>query len=206
MFKQGIIQHSNSHFASPAVLVRKKDGSWRLCVDYRRLYQHTIKDRFPIPLIEDLMDELGGSTIFSKLALKSGYHQLRMEVGEEHKTAFKTHVGHFEYLVMPFGLTNAPASFQSLMNYLFHPFLRRFVIIFFYDILIYSPTINARANHLELVFQIIREQKLFLKRDKCCFATGWNTWVISSLRRGCLLTLLSCRLLQIGHNLTISNS
>lgn len=171
MLTQGIIQYSNNPYASPAVLVRKKDGSWRLCVDYRRLNQQTVKDRFPIPLIEDLMDELGGSAVYSKLDLRSGYHQLRMEQGEEYKTAFKTHAGHFEYLVIPFGLTNALASFQALMNHIFHPFLRRFVIIFFDDILIYSPSIEDHVLHLQTVFQVIRDQNLFLKKNKCCFAT-----------------------------------
>jgi hypothetical protein len=171
MMDQGIIQHSNSPFASPTVLVRKKDGSWRLCVDFRRLNSHTIKDRFPIPLIEDLLDELGGSSIFSKLDMKSGYHQLRMAPGEEHKTAFKTHSGHYEYLVMPFGLTNAPASFQALMNHLFAPYLRKFVIIFFDDILVYSQCSADHEIHLEFVFQTLRDNGLFLNRSKCHFAT-----------------------------------
>lgn len=172
MLQQGLIQHNNSPFASPVVLIRKKNGTWRLCVDYRKLNQHTIKDKFPIPLIEDLLDELGGSIIFSKLDLTAGYHQLRMEKGEEHKTAFKTHAGHFEYLVMPFGLSNAPASFQALMHHIFHPYLRRFVIFFFDDILIYSPTLEDHVAHLKLVFQTIRANHLFLRKEKCSFATN----------------------------------
>lgn len=171
MLNQGIIQHSTSTFVSPIVLVRKNDGTWRLCVDYRRLNQSTIKDRFPIPLIDDLMDELGGAIIFLKLDLKSGYHQVRMAPVEESKTAFKTHNGHFEYLVMPFSLSNAPTTFQALMNYIFKPFLRKFIIIFFDDILIYSKIVPDHVTHLTLAFQTIREHSLYLNKHECCFAT-----------------------------------
>lgn len=171
MLHQGIIQHINSPFASLIVLVRKKDGAWRLCVDYWHLNQSIVKDRFPIPLIDDVMDELGGAIIFSKLDLKSGYHQVRMAPGEKSKTNFKTHNGHFEYLVMPFGLSNSPTTFQALMNHIFKPFLRKFIIIFFDDILIYSKSIPDHVTHLTLAFQTIRDHSLLLNKQKCCFAT-----------------------------------
>jgi hypothetical protein len=170
MLMSGLITRSVSPFAAPVLLVKKKDGSWHFCVDYRKLNEITVKNKFHMPVIDEFLNELAGATYFSKLDMASGFHQIRMAQVDEEKTAFKTHHGHFQFRVMPFELTNAPATFQCLMNVVFQHCMRKFVLIFMDDILVYSPTLQAHVVHLQEVFSVLQQHKLYAKRSKCSLA------------------------------------
>ncbi|KAL4022687.1 hypothetical protein IC575_016431 [Cucumis melo] len=141
----------------------------RLCIDYRELNKVTVKNRYPLPRIDDLFDQLQGATVFSKIDLRSGYHQLRIRDGDIPKTAFRSRYGHYEFVVMSFGLTNAPAVFMDLMNRVFKDFLDSFVIVFMDDILIYSKTEAEHEEHLHQVLETLRANKLYAKFSKCEF-------------------------------------
>ena len=165
----GFIRPSFSPWGAPVLFVKKNDGSMRLCIDYRQLNKVTVKNRYPLPRIDDLFDQLKGASVFSKIDLRSGYHQMRVKDEDVPKTAFRTRYGHFEFLVMPFGLTNAPAAFMDLMNRIFRPYLDRFVVVFIDDILIYSKNKEEHGEHLRIVLQTLRDHQLYAKFTKCQF-------------------------------------
>jgi hypothetical protein len=178
LLQQGVISHSNSAFASPVLLVKKGDKHpepnsvpvWRLVIDYRHLNTLTVKGKYPLPVIDELLDELSGAQWFSKLDLRAGYHQIRLAPGEEAKTAFQTHNGHYEFKVMAFGLTGAPATFQFAMNASLAPVFRKFALVFFDDILIYSETYEEHMTHLKEVLAILLRDQWKAKLAKCAFA------------------------------------
>ncbi|GJW15419.1 putative reverse transcriptase domain-containing protein [Tanacetum coccineum] len=165
---KGFIRPSSSPWGAPILFVKKKDGSFWMCIDYRELNKLTVKNRYLLPRIEDLFDQLQGSSVYSKIDLRSGYHQLRVREGDIPKTAFRTRYGHYEFQVMPFGLTNAPAVFMDLMNRVCKPYLDKFVIVFIDDILIYSKNKKEHEEHLRTILELLKEE-LYAKFCKCEF-------------------------------------
>jgi hypothetical protein len=170
---KGFIRPSSSPWGAPVMFVEKKDGTQRICVDYRSLNEVTIKNKYPLPRIEDLFDQMKGTSVFSKIDLRSGYHQLKIQESDIPKTAFRTRYGLYEYTVISFGLTNAPAYFMYLMNKVFMEYLDKFVVVFIDDILIFSKT-EGHENHLRLVLEKLRSNQLYAKLGKCEF---WLTKV-----------------------------
>ncbi|GBG66138.1 hypothetical protein CBR_g57020 [Chara braunii] len=170
LLEKGWIRPSSSPYGAPVLFVRKKNKDLRLCIDYRKLNAQMIRNAGPLPCIDDLLERLGGAKFFSKLDLKSGYHQLEIRQEDRYKTAFKMRYGHFKWLVMPFGLTNAPATFQAAMTTEFRHMLDRYVLIYLYDILVYSRSLDEHVEHLRTVLERLRQAKYKANRDKCEFA------------------------------------
>lgn len=169
MMDLGIIMPSQSSYASPALLVGKKDGTLPMCIDCRWLNSMIVIDKFLIPIVDDLLNELNGATIFTKLDLRSDHHHIKMHEADFDKTTFRTHHRNYKFLVMTFGLTTAPVTFQSLMNTILADFLKRFVLVFFDNILIYNRTIEDHLQHMHSIFQRLRENNLLIKESKCSF-------------------------------------
>ncbi|GJP35398.1 hypothetical protein CLOM_g19908 [Closterium sp. NIES-68] len=170
LLAKGLIRPSTSPYGAPVLFTPKPDGSLRMCIDYRALNKQTIKNKYPIPRIDDLLDQLRGATVFSKLDLRSGYWQIRTADNSISKTAFRTRYGLYEYLVMPFGLTNAPATFQAEMNHILRPLLDECVVVYLDDILIYSRDMKQHVEHLRRVFEILRRERFYVKLSKSKFA------------------------------------
>ena len=169
MLDKGFILPSVSPWGAPVLFVRKKDGTLRMCINYQQINQVPIKNKYPLPRVDELFDQLQGASYFSKIDLRVGYHQLRARDQEIQKTTFQTRYGHFEFLVMPFGLTNAPTMFMALMNRVFAPCLDKFIIVFIDDILVYSKSTEEHADHLRTSLQLLRIHQLYAKIENCDF-------------------------------------
>jgi hypothetical protein len=173
-----LIQHSSSPFSSPVLLVKKKDKSYMFCINCRHLNAITLKGQYPVPIIDEFQDELKNASWFSSLNLCAGFHQIRMDPINAFKSAFQTHSGHYEFTVLSFGLTSAPHSFQKAMNSTLAPMLRKSVLVFFDDILVYSASYQEHLVHLEQVFKILQQEQWRVKLAKCSFA-----WGLSSVKK-----------------------
>ena len=169
LLEKGFIRPSVSPWEAPVLFVKKKDGTLRLCIDYRQLNKLTVKNKYPLPRIDDLFDQLKGASIFTKIDFRSGYHQLRIKEVDVHKTEFRMRYGHYEFLVMPFGLTNALAPCMDLMNRVFRPYVDQFVIVFIDDIFMYSKDREIQDTHLRVVLETLRKKQLYAKLSKCEF-------------------------------------
>ena len=169
LLDKGFIRPSNSPWGAPVLFAKKKDKTLRLCIDYQQLNRVAIKNRYPLPRIDDLFDQLRGARVYSKIDLRTGYHQLRVRDTDIPKTAYRTRYGHFEFTMMPFGLANAPAAFMDLMHRIFQPYLDQFVVVFVDDILTYSQSEWEHEYHLRIVLQLLRDHQLYAKFSKCEF-------------------------------------
>jgi len=169
LLEKKFIRPSVLPWGAPVLLVKKKDESSRLCVDYRQLNKLTIKNKFPLLRINDLLDQLRGAGVFSKIDLRSRYHQILVKPEDVQKTTFRSRYGHYKYVVMPFGVTNAPTVFMDYMNQTFRPYLDKFVVVFIDDILIYSKNKEEHADHLRVVLAVLKEHQLYGKLSKCEF-------------------------------------
>ena len=169
LLDKGFVRPSVSPWGAPVLFVKKKDDTLRMCIDYWQINKVTMKNKYPLPRIEDLFDQLKGASVFLKIDLRSGYYQLRVKEVDVPKTAFRTRYGHYEFLEMPFGFTNASAEFMDVMNKVFRPYEDQFVVVFIDDIFVYSKDAQEHEQHLKIVLQTLREKKLYVKLNKCDF-------------------------------------